>query len=143
MTHASNAGSDQWPVTYWISLKAEVADPELGPVVHLAQRVKDGPAVVARAQHGVVLDRRQVGPLLDGLVQASQGDHQPRRLYPARRPHVPGEPDPVAVLVLLDIFLVRRHLQITSQLSIKNFTQLVINKCEARTVISMNYLTAY
>lgn len=35
--------------SYRIPLKAEIADPEFSPVVDLAERVEDGPALVSTA----------------------------------------------------------------------------------------------
>ena len=43
-----------------VAVEAEVADPQLGPEVHLAHGVEDGLAAGAGAHHRVVLDRRQV-----------------------------------------------------------------------------------
>ena len=48
-----------------LPVKAEVTHPELGPEVHLTHGVEDSLTVLASAHHWVVLDRRQVGPLLE------------------------------------------------------------------------------
>jgi hypothetical protein len=45
--------------------------------------------------------------LLEGGDEDGQRHDHSRGLEPRRRPHIPRDPNPVAVLVLLDIFLVR------------------------------------
>ena len=52
----------------FVPVEAEVTHPELGPEVHLTHRVQDGLAVLTCAHHRVVLDGRQVGPLLQMIV---------------------------------------------------------------------------
>ena len=93
-----------------VALKAEVARPVLGAEVHLTEGIEDGAARVARAHDRIVVKRRQVGPLLDRIVQAAERHDEPRRLQLRRRPRVPAEAHAVAVLVLLYELLVSGHL---------------------------------
>lgn len=85
---------------------------------HLCEKVEqcDSPqwvehclAVGPAAQHRLVLNRRQVGSLLQRCEEAGDWDHQPGGLQPAGGPEVPAESHPVPVLVLLDELLVGRH----------------------------------
>lgn len=98
--------------THWIPLEAEVAHPQLSPVVDLAERVEDGSAVGPGAQNGIVLDRGQVETFLYGLVKGAQRHDQPGGLDPRGGPDVPGEPDAIPVLVLLNELLVGRHFSV-------------------------------
>lgn len=70
---------------------------------NLAHWVEYGPALLPGAVHGVILNGWQVGALLERRVQASHGHHESGGLQPGRRPHVPAEPDAVAVLVGRDV----------------------------------------
>lgn len=78
-------------------------------LIYSPQWVKHCLAVGPAAQDWLVLDRRQVGPLLEGREEARDGDHQPGGFKTAGGPQVPAEPHPVPVFVLLDEFLVGRH----------------------------------
>lgn len=73
------------------------------------QRVKHCLAVGPAAQNWFILDRWQVGPLLEGCEEAGDGDHEPGGFEAAGGPQVPAESHPVPVFVLLDEFLVGRH----------------------------------
>ena len=52
-----------------LPVKAEVTHPELGPEVHLTHGVEDSLAVLTSAHDWVVLDGRQVRPLLKIVVR--------------------------------------------------------------------------
>ena len=68
--------------------------------------VEHGLAVGAAAQHRLVLDGRQVGPLLERREEAGDGHHQPGGLQATGGPEVPAEAHAIPVLVLLDELLV-------------------------------------
>lgn len=90
-------------------MKTEVTNPQLGSIINLAHWVEDGSTCVTSAEHRFVLDRGQIRALFQRLVQACQRYHEPRRLYPTRRPYVPCEPYAVPIFILLHKLLVRRH----------------------------------
>jgi len=96
-------------ITHRVALETEVADPQLGPVVHLAQGIQDGPAIATGAENRLILDGRQVGALLQRLVKTGEGHDQSAGFDATRGPHIPRQTHPVAVLVLLDELLVGGH----------------------------------
>ena len=79
---------------------------------NLAHGVEYGLAAGPGAHDRVVLDGRQVCALLERRVQRAQRHHHPRGLEARRRPHVPREAHAVAVLVLLHVLRVGRHLEV-------------------------------
>lgn len=109
--------------THRISLKAEVANPQLSSIINLTHWIQNCPACIACAQYRFVLDRRQIWSLLEWLIQTSQGDHQPGCLDPARRPHIPGEPYAVPVFILLNEVLVSSHSADLQRKSSKNTSE--------------------
>lgn len=76
---------------------------------NLPQRVEHSLAVGPAAQNRLILNRGEVGSLLQRCEEAGDGDHQPGGFQPAGGPEVPAEPHPISVLVLLDELLVGGH----------------------------------
>jgi hypothetical protein len=63
-------------LTYWISLEAKVAVPELRMIIHLAVRIQNCSAIVPGAQNWFIHDRRQVVSLFEWLIQYSEWNYE-------------------------------------------------------------------
>ena len=75
--------------------------------------IQDSTAVWTRASNGIVHDRRQIRPVLERSVQATQWNDHTCCLQSTRRPNVPAESNAIAVLILLYEFLIRCHTALT------------------------------
>lgn len=73
------------------------------------QWIEHGPAGGATAQHGLVLDRWQVRPLLEGAKQSRNRNNHSGGLKSARGPHVPAEAHAIALLILGNVLRESSH----------------------------------
>lgn len=91
-------------------MEAKVASPKLGTIVHLTEGIKNSPARGPGTQNRIVHNWRQVGALLDQLIEGPQGYDHPGSLDLRGGKDVPGKPYSIPVFILLNKVFVGGHL---------------------------------